>query len=78
MVRPDLQFYLEILQTLEHLRIEYVIIGAFAGASYGIARTTFDIDIVVNLKEDQIEALAAAYPPPRYYADPEQMRSSIQ
>jgi hypothetical protein len=32
---------------------------------------------VVDLKETHIDALAAAYPPPRYYADPEQMRSSI-
>jgi len=37
-----------------------------------------DIDIVVDLKETHIQALAAAYPPPRYYADPEQMRSSIR
>jgi hypothetical protein len=39
MARPDLQFYLHVLQTLERLDIEYVIIGAFAGASYGVART---------------------------------------
>jgi hypothetical protein len=78
MARPDLTFYLDILQTLEQLRIEYVIIGAFAGASYGVNRATFDVDIVVHLREEQIEALAAAYPGPRYYADPEQMRSSIE
>ncbi len=45
---------------------------------YGITRTTFDIDIVVDLKEAHIQALAATYPSPRYYADPEQMRSSIR
>jgi hypothetical protein len=41
-------------------------------------RAPFYIDMVVSLKEEQIDALASAYPPPRYYADPEQMRSSIQ
>jgi hypothetical protein len=29
---------------------------------------------VVQLMDEQIEALANAYPPPRYYADPEQRR----
>jgi len=33
---------------------------------------------VVDLHDDQIEPLAAAYPPPRYYADPEQMRDSVR
>jgi len=55
-----------------------MIIGGFAATMYGITRTTFDIDIVVDLREAHILALADAYPPPRYYADPEQMRSSIR
>jgi hypothetical protein len=74
----DLRFYLDILQTLERLGIQHVIIGAFAGTSYGVTRTTFDIDIVVELKEPQIIALADAYPSPRFYADPEQMRDAIR
>ncbi len=78
MDRPDLDFYFDILHTLEAIDIPYVIIGAFAGAEYGITRATYDVDIVVDLKEQKIDALAAAYPSPRYYADPEQMRSSIQ
>jgi len=36
------------------------------------------VDIVVDLTEAHIRALVAAYPPPRYYADPEQMRDSIR
>jgi hypothetical protein len=55
-----------------------MIIGGFAAAMYGSTRTTYDIDIVVNLSEEHIEALAAAYPLPRYYADPYQMRDSIR
>jgi hypothetical protein len=46
--------------------------------AYGSTRTTYDIDIVVELHEGHIEALVAAYPLPRYYADPEQMRESIR
>ncbi len=70
--------YLDILKTFERLDIPYVIIGAFAGMSYGVTRLTADVDIVVDLKETHIPALAAAYPPPRFYADPQQMRDSIR
>jgi len=38
--------------------------------SYGVTRLTADVDIVVDLAEEYLQALAAAYPPPRYYADP--------
>lgn len=76
--RPDLSLFLDILHTLEEIGAPYMIIGGFAATMYGITRTTYDIDIVVDLKERHIQALVAAYPPPRYYADPEQMRSSIR
>ena len=75
---PDLSLFLDILQTLEAIGAPYMVIGAFAGAVYGITRITYDIDIVVDLDEEHIEALVAVYPPPRYYADPVQMRDSIR
>jgi hypothetical protein len=78
MARPDLEFYFHVLETLEQLEVPYVIIGAFAGVTYGVTRATYDVDIVVDLDESQIEGLAEAYPPPRYYADPFQMRDSIR
>jgi hypothetical protein len=55
-----------------------MVIGAFAGAFYGIQRVTYDIDIVVDLGEEHIRALVAAFPSPRYYADADQMRDSIR
>jgi len=70
--------YFDVLQKLEALDIAYVIIGAFAGAAYGVTRTTYDIDIVVDMAEKDILALAAAFPGPRFYADPDQMRDSIR
>jgi hypothetical protein len=74
----DLSLFLGILRTLETINAPYMIIGAFAATVYGITRTTFDIDIVVELTEEHIMALAAAFPPPRYYADAQQMRDSIR
>jgi hypothetical protein len=66
------------LRTLEAIGVPYMVIGAFAATLYGITRTTYDIDIVLDLDEEHIKALAAAYPPPRYNADPLQMRDSIR
>ncbi len=76
--KPDLSLFLDILRTFDRINAPYMIIGGFAATMYGSTRTTFDIDIVVDLKEEHIVALAEAYPSPRYYADPEQMRSSIR
>jgi hypothetical protein len=75
---PDLSLFLDILHTLEAIDAPYMIIGAFAAAVYGITRVTYDIDIVVNLQEQHIQALCKAYLLPRYYADPLQMRDSIR
>jgi hypothetical protein len=78
MAEPQFQLYFDVIQTLERLQAPYVIIGAFAGVSYSVTRATFDVDMVVDLRESHIQALAAAYPPPRFCADPEQMRDSIR
>jgi hypothetical protein len=77
--RPqDLSLFLDILRTLEEIGAPYMIIDAFAAIVYGSTRATYDIDIVVQLSEQHIATLVSAYPPPRYYADPEQMRDSVR
>ncbi|MCS6844374.1 MAG: hypothetical protein NZ528_08665 [Caldilineales bacterium] len=73
---PDPSLFVDVLHALEEIGAPYAIVGAFAGAVYGVTRTTYDIDIVVDLSEEHIQRLAARYPPPRYYADAEQMRNS--
>ena len=75
---PGLNLFLDILLKLEALEIPYAIIGGFAATIYGITRTTFDIDIVVNMNEAHIDALAEIFPLPRYYADPHQMRNAMK
>jgi hypothetical protein len=75
---PDLTLFLDILRKLEKLEVHYVIIGGFAATMYGITRATYDIDIIVKMEESHIYALSAAYPLPRFYADPHQMITAIQ
>ena len=73
-----LSFYFKVVQALEEIEAPYMIVGAFAGLAFGVNRVTFDVDILVDLREGDFEALAARFPPPRYYADPEMMRNSTQ
>ncbi|MFN8490862.1 MAG: hypothetical protein U0350_24935 [Caldilineaceae bacterium] len=76
--RPDFSLFFQIIQTLEAIEAPYMVIGAFAAALHGITRTTYDVDMIVNLNSQHIAALVQAFPPPRYYADPVQMRESIR
>lgn len=73
-----LGFYFDVVRTLEDIEAPYMLMGAFAGSGYGISRATFDIDMIVALREPDFDALARRFPSPRYYADPQQMRSSSQ
>ena len=74
---PELSFFLDVLHMLEDLAVPYMIIGAFAGIVYGVTRVTYAIDMVVSFSDQHIDALAVAYPSPRYCADPIQMRESV-
>ena len=71
-----IDFYVRVVGALEEINAPYMIVGAFAGLVYGINRATFDVDILVDLREEDFEALAARFPSPRYYADPEMMRNA--
>ncbi|GAB4445334.1 MAG: hypothetical protein OHK0041_02630 [Anaerolineales bacterium] len=71
-------FYVQVVKALDEIGAPYMIIGAFGGYPFGITRVTFDIDILVDLREQDFEALSQKFPLPRYYADPEMMRNSVQ
>jgi hypothetical protein len=71
-------FYMQVVKALDEIGAAYMIVGAFGGYPFGITRVTFDIDILVDLREQDFEALSQKFPLPRYYADPEMMRNSVQ
>lgn len=72
----SIKFYSKIVRALDEIGAPYMIVGAFAGIPFGITRTTFDIDILVDLREQDFDSLSARFPLPRYYADPEMMKNS--
>ncbi|MCC7163046.1 MAG: hypothetical protein IT331_11170 [Anaerolineae bacterium] len=73
-----ISFYIEVVRALDEIDAPYMIVGAFAGSVYGLTRTTYDVDILVDLKEKHFHALAARFPSPRFYADPNQKRDSTR
>ncbi len=77
-ITPELSFYGQVLRALDEINAAYVILGAFAARIYGSTRNTHDIDMIVALEEKHIQALVRKFPLPRYYADPEMMRSSMR
>ena len=73
-----ISFYVQIVKALDEIDAPYMIVGAFGGYPFGITRVTFDIDILVDLREQDFETLSQKFPLPRYYADPEMMRNSTE
>lgn len=73
-----LDFYVRVAKALDEINAPYMIVGAFGGTIFGITRATNDIDIIVDLHEKDFEALSQKFPLPRYYADPEMIRNSVQ
>ena len=71
-------FYVQLVKALDEIGAPYMIVGAFGGYPFGITRVTFDIDILVDLREQDFEALSRRFSLPRYYADPEMMRNSVR
>jgi len=74
----EFAFYLTVLQALEEIGARYMVVGAYGASAYGLSRSTHDVDIIVDLDDASCELLAAHFPPPRYYGDPDQMRDSIR
>lgn len=66
-----------LLALLDELGIRYFAGGSVASSIHGIARFTQDVDIVADLKPEQIETLAARLGS-NFYADAGQMRDALR
>jgi hypothetical protein len=55
------------VQCLEKAGIPYFITGAVAGIVYGEPRLTNDIDIVADVREDQLSELKKCFPEEEFY-----------
>lgn len=65
-------------ETLERLQIPYLVTGSLATVAYGEPRFTNDIDVVVDLRPEQVDAFCAAFPDPDFYCPQDMVRQSVQ
>ncbi len=62
---------IELLRTadaiLEPLGVPYCVVGSMASMCYGETRYTNDLDLLIDLKSEQVSRLCAQFPDPDYY-----------
>jgi hypothetical protein len=66
-----------ILEVLDRLEIPYFVTGSVASSVYGIARTTLDLDLVADLRENHVPQLVSELRAD-FYADPEMMGDALK
>jgi hypothetical protein len=76
MAQFDLLLFL--VQSLERLGLAYQLTGSTATMVHGEPRFTNDIDVVVDLHPQQVDAFAAAFPPPDFYLSADAMREAVR
>jgi hypothetical protein len=60
------------LEPLERLNLPYCVTGSVAASVYGEPRLTADVDVVLLLARQDIDALRSAFPESLYYVPPEE------
>jgi hypothetical protein len=66
------------IAVLERLKIPYLVCGSFASGSFGEPRMTLDIDIVVQLTRETVDALCAEFPDPEFYVSLVAARDAVR
>lgn len=66
-----------VVGVLEGLDLPYLVTGSTATIFYGEPRFTADIDIVVDLPADRVDALVAAFGGGEFYLDEESVRQAV-
>src|SRR5437868_9798363 len=55
-----------------------MVVGSVASAAYGEPRTTLDVDVVADLRPDQIAPFCAAFPDDEFYVSPQAAREAVR
>ena len=66
-----------VVQALEELRIPYMIVGSYGSGAWGEPRFTQDVDVVIELRYEEIEALCAKFPEADFYISSDAARQAV-
>jgi hypothetical protein len=64
--------------TLDRLGIDYLVTGSMATIAYGEPRLTNDLDVVIALPMERVEAFCEAFPEVDYYLNPDAVREAVR
>lgn len=67
-----------VIDVLDHLQVQHMIVGSMASSSYGEARLTHDIDIVLELPPTKIREFCRAFPDSEYYYSESAIRDAVR
>lgn len=78
MVSPDiLSATGPVVEALEALGIPYLVGGSVASSAYGVARSTLDVDLVADLRQEHVRSLVSRLGE-TYYLDEGMIREAIR
>ncbi len=66
-----------VAHALEQVGVPYAVGGSLASSLHGVMRSTFDVDIVADMREEHIQPLVAALSK-EFYVDDEMMRDALR
>ncbi len=72
-MKSILEVLKEVTDHFESLQIEYMVVGSVGSMVYGRARSTLDVDLVVQLKSISIENFEKKFGLPEYYCPPREV-----
>jgi hypothetical protein len=65
------------VRSLAEARVRYVIVGGVGANLYGRPRSTFGVDLILDLSEDDAERLASAFRAHGFVVSPEDIRDAL-
>jgi predicted nucleotidyltransferase len=68
----------KVAQPLEKLGVRYAVVGSMASTVYGELRLTNDIDVVMDLRPDDVELFCSEFPPPEFYLSKPAVESAVR
>ncbi len=67
----------KVCSKLDKLGIEYMISGSFAMGAYDTPRSSNYVDLVVNIKNENVEILLNEFPIEEYYVNPQTVKTEV-
>lgn len=71
-------FFSHVVAALEQLEIPYMVAGGFAAILYGEPRLTIDVDIVADMRPEQVALFVANFPWEEFYVSEQAIHDSLR